>query len=232
MHTHTYRTTALLLMLALLISSSGLAAAQPPTLSATDTVQAITETDTTLDLCMNNEPSSLYLYAESRTLWQSLISSAIYDGPIDSRTFSYQPVIFKSLPTLDAPYHGPASINAPAPGTMVQPAFKYGDGLEYGKFAVSAPDAVTVLPAAAIVHLSTRRRIRDRVSEIVMEAPVQKIALTFLRSGKAGDVDDALLTRACVRLVLDVVRAALSRAAGCSRAIWPVPTPAKRSCDP
>ena len=48
---------------------------------------------------------------------------------------------------------GKVIVNAPAPGTMVQPAFKYGDGLEYGKFAVPLPDAINVLPTTAIAKL-------------------------------------------------------------------------------
>jgi hypothetical protein len=49
---------------------------------------------------------------------------------------------------------GEVVINAPnPPGEMIQPAFKYGDGLEYGKFAVALPEAVNVLPSAAIARL-------------------------------------------------------------------------------
>lgn len=50
--------------------------------------------------------------------------------------------------------NGQVIINAPnPPGVMKLPAFKYGDGLEYGKFAVRVPDAVNVFPSIAIAKL-------------------------------------------------------------------------------
>lgn len=52
-----------------------------------------------LTVCLESEPSSLYLYGASdpaaRHIWQ-----AIYDGPIDSRDYTYQPIILARLPRL------------------------------------------------------------------------------------------------------------------------------------
>jgi peptide/nickel transport system substrate-binding protein len=52
-----------------------------------------------LTVCMPDEPDSLYLYgtdsAAARHVWQ-----AIYDGPLDNRTYAYQPVILTGLPRL------------------------------------------------------------------------------------------------------------------------------------
>ena len=56
--------------------------------------------DNTLDLCMSNEPGSLYIYSQDQSIWQAHILSAIYDGPMDSRLYSHQPVIFTSVPSL------------------------------------------------------------------------------------------------------------------------------------
>ena len=96
-----YRTIVILIILTIVLSTAGLAAAQAPGRQPSSPLQAVNATDTTLDVCMNNEPPSLYLYTDSAYLWQRQISSAIYDGPIDTRSYGYQAVIFKSIPTLD-----------------------------------------------------------------------------------------------------------------------------------
>jgi peptide/nickel transport system substrate-binding protein len=60
-----------------------------------------------LVVCLGQEPSSLYVYgSSSRATWDVL--EAIYDGPIDTRQFSSQPVILEKLPSLadgDAVFH-------------------------------------------------------------------------------------------------------------------------------
>ena len=101
MNTTTYRTTSILLILSVVFSTFSLAAAQSPQQLASSAVQAVATTDTTLDLCMYNEPFTLYYYGADTTLAQTLVLSAIYDGPVDTRTYAYQPVIFESVPTLD-----------------------------------------------------------------------------------------------------------------------------------
>ena len=58
-------------------------------------------TDTTLDVCLSQEPSGLYLHDGSTMLVKSVILSAVYDGPIDKVSYSYQPVILQRLPTLE-----------------------------------------------------------------------------------------------------------------------------------
>ena len=50
-----------------------------------------------LVICLGQEPQSLYLYgSSSRGMWSVL--EALYDGPIDIRKFSPQPVILQKLP--------------------------------------------------------------------------------------------------------------------------------------
>ncbi len=56
--------------------------------------------DPTLDICMNQEPSNLYMY-DGGTLAQLTLLSAVYDGPIDRVNYSYQPVILTRLPSLE-----------------------------------------------------------------------------------------------------------------------------------
>jgi peptide/nickel transport system substrate-binding protein len=52
-----------------------------------------------LTVCMLDEPDGLYLYGTdsvaSQHVWQ-----AIYDGPLDNRTYAYQPVVLAGLPSL------------------------------------------------------------------------------------------------------------------------------------
>ena len=52
-----------------------------------------------LNLCQGAEPDTLYIYG-SRMLAQQNILAAIYDGPIDTNGFAYQPVILEKLPNL------------------------------------------------------------------------------------------------------------------------------------
>lgn len=53
----------------------------------------------TLVICQGQEPDTLYVYGGSM-LAQSHVLEAIYDGPIDNRSFSYQAVILEKLPSL------------------------------------------------------------------------------------------------------------------------------------
>jgi len=52
-----------------------------------------------LTICLGAEPDSLYLYADD-THAARVIREAIYDGPIDTVGYSYQPVILQKLPSL------------------------------------------------------------------------------------------------------------------------------------
>lgn len=52
-----------------------------------------------LVICLGQEPDTLYTYGSSM-LAATHIQQAIYDGPIDNNSFSYQPVILKKLPSL------------------------------------------------------------------------------------------------------------------------------------
>jgi peptide/nickel transport system substrate-binding protein len=53
----------------------------------------------TLVICLGQEPDTLYEYG-STMLAAAHVQQAIYDGPIDNNSFSYQPVILKKLPSL------------------------------------------------------------------------------------------------------------------------------------
>jgi peptide/nickel transport system substrate-binding protein len=53
----------------------------------------------TLVICMGQEPETLYPYGGSMLAMSSVLE-AIYDGPIDARTYDYQAVILEKLPSL------------------------------------------------------------------------------------------------------------------------------------
>lgn len=53
----------------------------------------------TLTICMGAEPDTLYLYGGSM-LASANVLEAIYDGPIDTNGYSYQPVILEKIPNL------------------------------------------------------------------------------------------------------------------------------------
>ncbi len=103
-------------------STAGARTAVPPVLNKTEAVQwptpavpangsvtsaapdlpTITPTPTpkTLVVCQKDEPSSLYLYGED-TPARAGILEALFDGPIDSVGYAYQPVILEALPSLE-----------------------------------------------------------------------------------------------------------------------------------
>ncbi len=54
----------------------------------------------TLTICMGAEPETLYLYGGASNQAINSILEAVYDGPIDNRSFDYQPIILEKLPSL------------------------------------------------------------------------------------------------------------------------------------
>ena len=70
-----------------------------PTVREATTVPKPTNVPSILTICSNNEPESLFLY-EAGTQADHNILEAIYDGPIDTNSFNYQPVILDKLPNL------------------------------------------------------------------------------------------------------------------------------------
>ena len=53
----------------------------------------------TLVICLGQEPDTLYPYG-STALAQDQVLAAVYDGPIDNRSFDYQAIILEKLPSL------------------------------------------------------------------------------------------------------------------------------------
>jgi hypothetical protein len=52
-----------------------------------------------LTICLLNEPRTLFLYDAVSTSEQTVLS-AIYDGPIDNKNYTAQPVIVEKIPSL------------------------------------------------------------------------------------------------------------------------------------
>ena len=54
----------------------------------------------TLNICLGDEPGTLYPYGELNAAARSVLS-AIYDGPMDIVEYGYEPVILENIPTLE-----------------------------------------------------------------------------------------------------------------------------------
>ncbi|MBN1953956.1 MAG: hypothetical protein JW900_02790 [Anaerolineae bacterium] len=70
----------------------------PQVVTATPTATA-TPGPTVLTICQNAEPETLYLYGGAHTARHVL--EAVYDGPIDYRSYDFQPVILEKLPRIE-----------------------------------------------------------------------------------------------------------------------------------
>jgi peptide/nickel transport system substrate-binding protein len=57
------------------------------------------EGERTLVACLGQEPDTLYAYGGS-VVTDADVQQALWDGPIDNRSFSYQPIILEKLPSL------------------------------------------------------------------------------------------------------------------------------------
>lgn len=74
-----------------------------PRPSATATILVPTELPPPpkmLVVCLGAEPESLYLYADTPSEVDTILQ-AIYDGPLDLRTYQYNPVILSKIPQLE-----------------------------------------------------------------------------------------------------------------------------------
>jgi peptide/nickel transport system substrate-binding protein len=77
-------------------SANGSPAGSVATFTPTATIQPPSH----LTICMGEEPPSLYLYSGSGLAMHTVLET-VYDGPIDSVNFAYQPVILDSIPSIE-----------------------------------------------------------------------------------------------------------------------------------
>jgi peptide/nickel transport system substrate-binding protein len=72
----------------------------PPPLPPPSPTPSPTPEPRSLTICLSEEPDSLYLYGTDSSaahhVWQ-----AVYDGPIDNRNYTHQPVLLTELPSLE-----------------------------------------------------------------------------------------------------------------------------------
>ncbi len=72
----------------------------------------------TLDICLADEPASLYLYSEDLDLSAGLVLSALYDGPIDPLSQGQGPGVLQDQPTFENGLALRRTVQAP-PGTLI-----------------------------------------------------------------------------------------------------------------
>jgi peptide/nickel transport system substrate-binding protein len=94
----------------------------PPGLTAPPTITpSPTPIPIELVVCQTDAPASLYLYGDD-TSARAGILDALFDGPIDSAGYSYQPVILASLPSLENGGAGIAEVEVRPGDTVVDAA--------------------------------------------------------------------------------------------------------------
>jgi peptide/nickel transport system substrate-binding protein len=94
---------ASLLVVAALMAACG-GESTPTATSAPTATESATPSPTAipsrpLTICLGQEPSSLFPVDNPSSAARAILA-AVYDGPIDTNTYGYQPVILKSLPSL------------------------------------------------------------------------------------------------------------------------------------
>jgi peptide/nickel transport system substrate-binding protein len=98
-----------LFLFIILAGISGILAANPQAAPVMPlTLPLVDPSVATLDVCLSQEPETLYLYG-GNYYPQAIIFEALYDGPMDNVAFTYQPVILQQIPTLD---NGGATLQA------------------------------------------------------------------------------------------------------------------------
>lgn len=96
----------LLVLIAFLTACAPAPTATPTVtaISATPAATPIPPTPTpiprSINICLGQEPDSLYIYASQRSQAMWSILEGIYDGPTDYVNYQYQPVILKKIPSL------------------------------------------------------------------------------------------------------------------------------------
>ena len=70
-----------------------------PSITLEPTSTATTIPPRRLTICLGQEPTSLYPVNNTSSGAQSVLA-AIYDGPIDTNSYGYQPVILERLPSI------------------------------------------------------------------------------------------------------------------------------------
>lgn len=155
--------------------------AVPPTATPEPTATAIPSPTPTpkprvLTVCLGTEPDSLYLYQDDSHAAR-VIRAALYDGPIDTVNYSYQPVILQKLPALA---DGDAVITTVA--------------VETGAQVVDASGDVVKLAAGTRVHPSGCRADDCAVAFDGQPITMDQMQATFTLKSNLRWSDGAALT--------------------------------------
>ena len=126
----------------------------------------------TLVVCLPDEPDSLYLYGAASLAAQH-VWQAIYDGPLDSRSYAHQPVILTRLPSLT---NGDAAVETVT--------------VQTGDRVLSAGGEVVELAPGVMVEDANGQRVTFDGTPILM----QRMVVTFTLRPDLFWADGALLT--------------------------------------
>jgi peptide/nickel transport system substrate-binding protein len=85
-----------------------------------------------LVVCLNEEPSSLYLYGDTTPELDTILQ-ALYDGPLDVLSHEYQPVILTKLPDIDDGDVSVSPVRVEEGESYFNPITQVPDTLEVGK---------------------------------------------------------------------------------------------------
>lgn len=92
--------TMLIIMTACLTPQLQTATPAPLVTSLPSTATAVPESSSALTVCLGQEPNTLYPFGELNASARSVLA-AIYEGPFDTISYEYQPVILTQLPSLE-----------------------------------------------------------------------------------------------------------------------------------
>ncbi len=100
---HPVKLLSFLFILALVVIACGFPTAQPDSATAVPSeipLPTATAAPRALTVCLGQEPNTLYPFGGPNAAARSVLA-AIYDGPIDTIGYQYQPVILTQLPSLE-----------------------------------------------------------------------------------------------------------------------------------
>jgi len=89
-----------IIMTACLTPQLQTATSTPPAVTQPPTVTPVFAASNTLTVCLGQEPNTLYPFGDLNASARTVLA-AIYDGPFDTISYEYQPVILDQMPSLE-----------------------------------------------------------------------------------------------------------------------------------